>query len=207
MPSDPIIQKTVGFQLNFPRPHSLLSQMTQEEFEHIAPGLRELMCSVGRGFFGNDDDAEDVAQEGLVALLRFIDRMEPGIRHDALAIRVAKHCCIDMVRKRKARNSSVFSHALNNTSQFDDFAVSRLRETDVGASPHEVLEAKELHEAVGKAVEHLKPSERRLFEMRQIEGLELDEIARLTQIAKPSIKSIVSAARKKVFEEIKRLRT
>jgi RNA polymerase sigma factor (sigma-70 family) len=78
---------------------------------------------------------------------------------------------------------------------------------DVGASPHEVLEAKELHEAVNKAVQHLKPSERRLFEMRQIEGLELDDIVKLTNIAKPSVKSIVSAARKKVFEEIKKLRT
>ena len=76
--------------------------MTQEEFEHIAPALRELMLSVGRSFFGNDDDAEDVAQEGLVALLKFIDRMESGVRHDALAIRVAKHCCMDMVRKRKS---------------------------------------------------------------------------------------------------------
>ena len=172
--------------------------MTQEEFEHIAPGLRELMRSVGRSFFGNDDDAEDVAQEGLVALLRFIDHMEPDIRHDALAIRVAKHCCLDMVRKRKTKNSAI--------SQFDNSTISRLRETDMGASPHEVLEAKELHEAVSKAVEHLKPSERRLFEMRQIEGLELDEIAKRTQIAKPSIKSIVSAARKKVFEEIKKSR-
>jgi DNA-directed RNA polymerase specialized sigma24 family protein len=43
--------------------------------------------------------------------------------------------------------------------------------------------------------------------MRQIEGLELDDIVKLTNIAKPSVKSIVSAARKKVFEEIKRLRT
>ena len=68
---------------------------------------------------------------------------------------------------------------------------------------YETLEAKELHEAVDKAVQHLKPSERRLFEMRQIEGLELDDIAKRTNIAKPSIKSIVSAARKKVFEEIK----
>ena len=173
--------------------------MTQEEFEHIAPVLRELMLSVGRSFFGNDDDAEDVAQEGLVALLRFINRMELGIRHDALAVRVAKHCCMDKVRKRKTRNFSI--------SQIHNLTNLRLRETDVGASPHEVLEAKELHEAVGRAVQHLKPSERRLFEMRQIDGLELDEIARLTQIAKPSIKSIVSAARKKVFEEIKRLRT
>ena len=55
-----------------------------------------------------------------------------------------------------------------------------------------------------KAVRHLKPGERRLFEMRQIEGLELDDIAKRTNIAKTSIKSIVSAARKKVFAEIKK---
>ena len=171
--------------------------MTQEEFEHIAPALRELMLSVGRKFFGNDDDAEDVAQEGLVALLRFIDRMESGVRHDALVIRVAKHCCMDMMRKRK---SSPFVAGKVNVK------ISPPRR-DVGASPHDDLEAKELHEAVNKAVQHLKPSERRLFEMRQIEGLELDDIAKQTNIAKPSIKSIVSAARKKVFAEIKKLRT
>ena len=171
--------------------------MTQEEFEHIAPALRELMLTVARSFFGNDNDAEDVAQEGLVALLRFIDKMEPGARHDALAIRVAKHCCMDIVRKRK---SSLFvSGKMNEKTAPPGW--------NVGASPHEVLEAKELHEAVKKAVQHLKPSERRLFEMRQIEGLELDEIAEQTNIGKPSIKSIVSAARKKVFEEIKKLRT
>lgn len=171
--------------------------MTQEEFEHVAPALRELMLSVGHSFFGNDDDAEDVAQEGLMTLLRFIDRMDSGIRHDALAIRVAKHCCMDIVRKRK---SSLF--VSNNR-----YEMTAPPGRDVGASPHEVLEAKELHEAVNKAVQHLKPSERRLFEMRQIEGLELDDITKQTNIAKPSVKSIVSAARKKVFEEIKKLRT
>ena len=171
--------------------------MTQEEFEHIAPKLRALMLSVGRSFFGNDDDAEDVAQEGLVAFLKFMDRMESGVQHDALAIRVAKHCCMDIMRKRK---SSLFvSNNMNEKKTPPGI--------DIGASPHEVLEAKELHEAVNKAVQHLKPSERRLFEMRQIEGLELDDISMQTNIAKPSVKSIVSAARKKVFEEIKKLRT
>lgn len=171
--------------------------MTQEEFEHIAPKLRELMLSVGRSFFSNDDDAEDVAQEGLVALLRFVDRMESGVQHDALAIRVAKHCCMDIVRKRK--------YSLFVSKNMNEKTAQPGR--DVGASPHEVLEAKELHEAVNKAIQHLKPSERRLFEMRQIEGLELDDIVKQTNIAKPSVKSIVSAARKKVFEEIKKIRT
>ena len=171
--------------------------MTQEEFEHIAPALRELMLSVGRSFFGNDDDAEDVAQEGLVALFKFIGRMEPGARHDALAVKVAKHCCMDIMRKRKSR--------LFISGKMNEETAPPGRY--MGASPHEDLEAKELHEAVNRAVQHLKPSERRLFEMRQIEGLELDAIAKQTNIAKPSIKSIVSAARKKVFEEIKGLRT
>lgn len=171
--------------------------MTQEEFEHIAPVLRELMLSVGRSFFGNDDDAEDVAQEGLVALLRYIDCMKSDAQHNALAVRVAKHCCMDMIRKRKSTIS------VSGYSKKEIYPPGR----DVGASPHEVLETKELHEIVNKAVQHLKPSERRLFEMRQIEGLELDDIAKQTNIAKSSIKSIVSAARKKVFEEIKRVRT
>ena len=171
--------------------------MTQDEFEHIAPALRELMLSVGRSFFGNDDDAEDVAQEGLVALFKFIGRMEPGARHDALAVKVAKHCCMDIMRKRKSR--------LFISGKMNEETAPPGRY--MGASPHEDLEAKELHEAVNRAVQHLKPSERRLFEMRQIEGLELDAIAKQTNIAKPSIKSIVSAARKKVFEEIKGLRT
>ena len=171
--------------------------MTQEEFEHIAPALRELMLTVARSFFGNEDDAEDVAQEGLMALLRYIDRMEPGARHDALAIRVAKHCCLDIVRKRK---TGLFVSGKVN----EDVAPPGW---NVDASPHDVLEAKELHEAVNRVVLHLKPSERRLFEMRQIDGLELDDIAKQTDIAKPSIKSIVSAARKKVFEEVKKLRT
>ena len=182
--------------------------MTQDEFEHIAPALRELMLSVGRSFFGNDDDAEDVAQEGLVALLRFIDRMESGVRHDALAIRVAKHCCMDMVRKRKSCPILALQASKGRVVSGKMHGDVAPPNWDIGASPHEHLEAKELYEAVNEAVQHLKPSERRLFEMRQIECLELDDIAKQTNIAKPSIKSIVSAARKKVFAEIKeRLRT
>ena len=166
--------------------------MTQEEFEHIAPRLRELMLSVGRSFFGNDDDAEDVAQEGLIALLLFIDRMDSTSKHEALAIRVAKHCCMDIVRKRK-------SNLFVSSRQSEEIAPPG---RDVGASPHEDLEAKELHQAMNQAVQNLKPSERRLFEMRQIEGLPLDEISKQTNIAKPSIKSIVSTARKKIFQEL-----
>lgn len=96
-----------------------------------------------------------------------------------------------MMRRRK--------HAV--TVSFD--AIHIPSGSDVGSSPHEELVAKEMLKAVTETIEHLKPSERRLFELRQIEGSSLDDISEQTGIAKPSIKSMLSVARKKVFNELK----
>lgn len=166
--------------------------MTQKEFEHIAPELRDVMLSVGRNFFGNDADAEDVAQEGMLSMLKYMEYMDADKEHRALAIRIAKHCCMDTVRKRN--RSKIVSIDKIGTSPG----------VDVSSSPHEELEAKELHKSMTTAIGHLKPSERRLFELRQMEGSSLDEISEKTGIAKASIKSMLSAARKKVYNELKR---
>ena len=45
---------------------------------------------------------------------------------------------------------------------------------------------------------------RQLFDMRALMGLSIDEITQQTGIAKPSVTAMVSAARKKVFTELKR---
>ena len=164
--------------------------MTQKEFENIAPELRDAMLSVGRNFFGNNDDAEDVAQDGMLSMLKYLEHLDKDKEHRALAVRIAKHCCMDMVRKRK--RSTIIS--------IEDVTPPG---TEVSSSPHEELEAKEKQKAMTEAIDHLKPSERRLFELRQMEGSSLDEIAEQTGIAKPSIKSMLSAARKKVFKELK----
>ena len=50
----------------------------------------------------------------------------------------------------------------------------------------------------------LNPRERQLFDMRALMGLSIDEITQQTGIAKPSVTAMVSAARKKVFTELKR---
>ena len=42
--------------------------MRIEEFEKLAPDLRQQMLRIGQDFFGNQQDAEDVAQEGLIRL-------------------------------------------------------------------------------------------------------------------------------------------
>lgn len=108
--------------------------MTQQEFEQIVPEMRQLMLGVGRDFFGNEMDAEDVAQEGLLALWRYCQRMEDSRHIRPLAINVAKHCCIDIVRRRRV------------TLNIDELPERAFAPpgTELHSSPQEELEASEL---------------------------------------------------------------
>ena len=84
---------------------------------------------------------------------------------------------------------------------------SALLEPPADSSPQEQLEAEDARRMMEETVALLKPRERQLFEMRQMEGLSTSEIAAETGIPQASVAAMVSAARKKVFNELtKRLR-
>lgn len=164
--------------------------MTRSEFEHIAAQLRQRVLKTGLDFFGNREDAEDVAQETMVQLWRYLEHIDAGRNVEALAVRVAKNCCVSISRKRnKFRTESVES--------------ATAAEGCVNG-PEAQLEAKDTQRMLSESIALLKPRERELFEMRQIDGLSTEEIAEQTGIPKPSIRAMVSAARKKVFTELKR---
>lgn len=195
-------------------PSSLL--MTRQEFEHIVPEMRRLMLDVGRDFFGNEMDAEDVAQDGLLQLWRYCERLDEGHNWPALAVRVAKHCCIDIKRRRATPYRPTPSPSLRgrgvDTTSCDELSIgvvtSSLHSREgqgvgLSPSPHEEMERNELKQALDAAIQRLNPAERHLFQLRQLDGLSLDEISEQTHIAKPSAKSMISAARRKLFEAMK----
>ena len=74
--------------------------MTRSEFEHIAAQLRQRVLKTGLDFFGNREDAEDVAQETMVQLWRYLEHIDAGRNVEALAVRVAKNCCVSISRKQ-----------------------------------------------------------------------------------------------------------
>ena len=160
--------------------------MTRSEFEHIAAQLRQKVLKVGLQFFGSPEDAEDAAQETMVQLWRYCEQIDASRNIEPLAVRVAKNCCVSMYRR-------------NRPTPIPSF----YRE-EFGSSPQEILEANDTQRMLEEALDLLKPRERQLFEMRQLEGLSVDEISTETGIPKPSITAMVSAARKKVFTELKR---
>ena len=169
----------------------LKTSMDRTAFEQTAARLRPLIYRIGRDFFGSADDAEDVAQETLLQLWRYCQQLDESRNIEALAVRVAKNCCVNMKRRQH---------------------LTLVRETDgMGEtnpsphlSPHEEVEREEGLKALDEAIGQLQPRERQLFEMRQQDGLSTEEIAQQTGIPKASVQSMVAMARKKVFNEMKR---
>jgi len=158
--------------------------MTRSEFEQIAAQLRQKVLKTGLDFFGNKEDAEDAAQDTMVQLWRYLEHIDTQRNVEALAVRVAKNCCVSIYRKQQT--------------------VTPLLEGQGEASPQEQLEAKDTQRMLDETLSLLKPRERQLFDMRALMGLSIDEITQQTGIAKPSVTAMVSAARKKVFTELKR---
>ena len=169
--------------------------MTRSQFEHIAAPLRQKVLKISTQFFSSRDDAEDAAQDAMVQLWRYCEHIDADRNVEALAVRVAKNCCVSMYRRQQ--------HQVT-TSDIDTLALSH---QSPSASPQQQLEAKDTQRMLNEALDLLNPRERQLFDMRAVMGLSPDEISSQTGIPKPSITAMVSAARKKVFAElIKRIK-
>lgn len=164
--------------------------MDRTTFEQTAARLRPLILRIGRDFFGSADDAEDVAQDTLVQLWRYCEQLDEGRNVEALAVRVAKNCCVNMKRRQRLQVVRGEEHLAATTPM-------------PLPSPHEVLEWQERVSALDEAVGLLQPRERQLFEMRQMEGLSTEEIAQQTGMAKATVQSMIAMARRKLFNNMK----
>ena len=167
--------------------------MTRSEFETIAVKLHQKALKVCLDFWSSKDDAEDAAQETMIQLWRYLEHIDAERSVEALAVRVAKNCCVSMYRKQQHREVGPI---LDSTKDYP----TNTHDSD----PQGQLEAQDTQRMLNEALDLLKPRERQLFDMRAMIGLSIDEIASQTGIPKLSVTAMVSAARKKVFTELRR---
>ena len=146
------------------------------------------MVKVGRDFFGNQMDAEDAAQEGLLRLWNYCERLNADRNLDALAVKVAKNVCVDIYKERNIYEDEIKVDVASPPSQAADAE----------------LHAMEMQQKIDEAMERLNPRERDLLKARQFEGKSAEEISEQTGIPKSSVKSMISMARKKLKTDLQK---
>ena len=165
--------------------------MTQQEFETTAKELRPLMYDVGLRYFHSQDDAEDVAQESLLLLWRYCEKMGARRSIEGVARKVAQDCCGRMERKK----------ALKLPAGSNENGA----ECHIPSSDFDSLEAEECDALLEDMMQRrLTPRERELFELRRLDGFSNEEIEVRTGVKRTTVQCMVSKARTKLYLELKR---
>ena len=148
--------------------------MTQEEFKEEAQRLRPRLMQLARRFL-NDDDAEDTVQDALLRLWLMVGELRQPF--DALALRLTRNLCIDMVRRKK------------NTVKLVDSS-----ETDEADHDERI-------ERMMTVISTLPNLQQIILRLRHIEGMEMNEIAALTGSSEVAIRKALSRARQAVRQK------
>ena len=161
--------------------------MTRQEFDRFSEGVRAKLLAVARSFGRLPEaEAEDVVQEALTTLWTLSEGGYPVRDAEALAVKVAKTKCVERFRKCRLRMQPLRGDAYE------------------GGTPATV--ATDLSDSIAirrRLYAGLTETERACLELRNTEGLSLDEIAETTGKPKTSVKSTISAARRKMLEKLK----
>lgn len=157
--------------------------MTQQEYEHIVPELRPRLKDIGRQFFGDEEMAEDIAQETLMRLWLLRERIASLTDIKPLAVRMAKNLCVSEWRKQKVRQGNALQ-----------------AEFPAHEDTQRNMELKDEIARLRQAVSQLKPAEQRLFRMRHEAEMDIQQISAVTGIGVRSVSAMLSTAKRELSE-------
>ncbi len=164
--------------------------MEHTEFERLAHILRSRAKQIGLSFFKEEEAAEDVAQETMIRLWKAWPSLSLPLEAERLAIRIAKHECVNVWRREQRR-----PHSPLTTSH----------ETALPASEEgQTLEESELKEALRRATGTLRRSEKRLWRMFAEAQMDTREIAIATGINARTVSAMLSHARHIIYNMLKK---
>lgn len=169
------------------------STVNQQQFENLAPQLRNIALGYARRCLQDADDADDAAGDTMLRLWAVHDSLRDDAHAVRLAAVVSRNAAIDMLRKRR---SVSLDRDVPDVSK-------RLLGVAAGESPDSQMEWKEDEQWLKRRIEKLPPREMQVLRMRQTERRDNGEIAAILGISKESVATVLSSARRKLFNDIK----
>ncbi len=159
---------------------------------HVVEALRRPVLAwihrlLGQGFA---HEVEDIGQDVLLKIVRNLHRFDPqrGVKLTTWVFTIVKNHCFDLFKKRRLKTFSFAANAEGEAARHEPEAVHEREPLDWVANT-------ELGRQIDHALESLAPNHRKVFLLREYEGLEYSAIARLTGMPEGTVKSQLHRAK------------
>ncbi len=173
---------------------SRLKQGDKEAFDQFFHKYKNTIYNFGLKFCGNREDASDILQETLLSAIKYIKNFKGESKLSTWLYRIASNAC---QRKRLSERNIV---------SFDDLDANQIdflnkHEDD----PHNRLEKKEIETLIQKAIVMLPENYRIPLILKDIEGLNHQEIAEILDISLTNAKVRLHRARLMLREIVEKM--
>jgi RNA polymerase sigma-70 factor (ECF subfamily) len=149
---------------------------------------------------GNQEDAADVLQVGLLKAYRSLERFRGDSRFYTWIVRIVVNEGLMKLRGRRA-DSWV---SLDEPTETDDHSLMPREIEDWGDNPEQRYSRTEFHAILNQNMEQLEPALRIVFLLRDVEGFSTEETAGMLGLSVPAVKSRLLRARLKLRERLTR---
>jgi RNA polymerase sigma-70 factor (ECF subfamily) len=139
--------------------------MTREKLNDLVREMSRRLYSIAFRMLMNKEEAEDAVQEIFIKLWNMGEQLDKYRSPGALATTMIKNHCIDLLRKR--RNTGISSDEKEIPGLFSE-------------SPQDLIENRESGEIMENLIEKLPEMYRKIVILKEIEGLDYNEIAEQT---------------------------
>jgi RNA polymerase sigma-70 factor (ECF subfamily) len=157
-------------------------------FDQIIIEHQRRVISLAWRLLGNHEDARDAAQETFLRVYKSFGRFDPAQDFNGWLYRIAVNVCRDLARKRRSNHFSL-------EAVVESGAIAE------PVSPHNTESAALLAQEQAillRALAALPEKERAAIVLRDLEGLETEEVARILGSRPTTVRSQISAARVKI---------
>ncbi len=171
----------------------LSRQNDSQAFRKLVEAHQAMVYTLAFRLLCNDDDAKDIVQETFIKVWKNLERFKPELKFSTWLYTIAANQCYDKLRKAKH----------NYTLRLDDTNV--ISEFISNENIEKTIINEELSQIILSLTGNLTPKQKLVFTLRDLEGLEIEEIISITGLSAEKIKSNLYLARQFIRKKIENI--
>ncbi len=160
-------------------------------WESLVRSYQARLYGLAYHYLGDAEEARDVAQEIFISIYTHLDRCEGAGHFVPWMMRIARNACIDRLRRRRARPPA------------QDVPAAEAVDLVSSEPGPEAMWAKEQQkQLVHQAMQSMSDLNREMIILKEMQGLRLEEIARMLDLPLGTVKSRSSRARVELTRKV-----
>lgn len=164
----------------------------QEAFRVLVERYQKLVYTLALRMVSTPADAEDVAQEAFLAAWKGLPRFRMDAKFSTWLYRLTVNAATDLLRRRQKEQAH---QSLEDEEQ-------PVQVPDDAPGPEEQAQAAERRAILQRAIASLTENHRKILLLREVNGLDYQEIGEVLELTPGTVKSRLARARRELRDKL-----